>query len=165
MSEALGPAGLEEEVSAGGVLVDRGQVLVIRHARGEWIMPKGHLEAGEGPEQAALREVREETGLEAEILAPLGETAYAYRRKGEDLLRPKRVFWYLMRPVTSRERLSLLTEEGLLEACWLGWTQARRRLTWSGDRAILQRAEKLAAPPGDDGSPRQSDRLPEKGRP
>ncbi|MDI6870269.1 MAG: NUDIX domain-containing protein [Bacillota bacterium] len=133
------------EVSAGGVVVDGGQVLVIRHARGEWIMPKGHVEPGEEPEQAALREVREETGLEARIIAPLGETSYAYRRKGEAILRPKRVIWYLMRPVTPRDRLRLLTAEGLLEAAWLGWEEARQRLTWAGDRRILQRAAALPA--------------------
>ena len=127
-------------------------------------MPKGHLEPGEGPEEAALREVREETGLEAEIVAPLGETAYAYRRRGEDILRPKRVIWYLMRPVSPRERLSLLAEEGLLEALWLGWAKARRRLTWPGDRAILRRAEALASLPAGYGSPRKIDRSPEKGR-
>ncbi len=131
------------EVSAGGVVVDGGKVLIIRHARGEWIMPKGHLEPGEEPRQAALREVREETGLEAQIIAPLGETSYAYRRKGEQILRPKRVIWYLMEPLTPRDQLRLAVEEGLREAEWLGWKEARQRLTWSGDRRILQRAAEV----------------------
>ncbi len=141
-----GPRSLPTEVSAGGVVVDGGKVLVIRHARGEWIMPKGHLEPGEEPEQAALREVREETGLEVRVVAPLGETSYAYRRKGEQALRPKRVIWYLMRPLTPRDRLRLAPEEGLQEAEWLGWEEARERLTWSGDRRILQRASEWPAP-------------------
>ncbi|MGE5552419.1 MAG: NUDIX hydrolase [Betaproteobacteria bacterium] len=134
------------EVSAGGVVVDGGEVLVIRHTRGEWIMPKGHLEPGEEPEQAALREVREETGLEASIVAPLGETSYAYRRKGEKTLRPKRVIWYLMQPLTPRDYLRLATEEGLQEAEWLSWEEARNRLTWSGDRRILQQASEVWTP-------------------
>jgi 8-oxo-dGTP pyrophosphatase MutT (NUDIX family) len=129
-----------EEVSAGGVVVEGGEVLVIRHARGEWIMPKGHLEEGEEPEEAARREVEEETGLVAEILAPLGETAYIYRRKGDPTPRPKRVIWYLMRPLRGRDGMRLLTEEGLLESVWLSWEEARRRLTWPGDRGILDRA-------------------------
>lgn len=139
---------LDCEVSAGGVVVDRGEVLIIRHARGEWIMPKGHLEPGETPEEAALREVREETGLTAEILAPLGETAYAYRRKGESVLRPKRVIWYLMRPLNSREEVRLLRAEGLLECAWLSFAQARERLTWAGDRTILERAAGTTGGPG-----------------
>lgn len=135
----------ESEVSAGGVLVDGNEVLVIRHARGEWVMPKGHLEAGESPEEAALREVREETGLGAEILGHLGETTYAYRRKGETVLRPKRVIWYLMRPLTPRDRLALARGEGMLEAAWLGWEEAQKRLTWPGDRSIVRRAAGLLA--------------------
>jgi 8-oxo-dGTP pyrophosphatase MutT (NUDIX family) len=141
-----GAAALPTEVSAGGVVVDGGQVLVIRHARGEWIMPKGHVEPGEQPEQTALREVREETGLEARIVTPLGETCYAYRRRGERGLRPKRVIWYLMEPLTPRDRLRLACEEGLEEAEWLGWQEARKRLSWSGDRRILKRAAESAAP-------------------
>lgn len=140
------PVRLEGEVSAGGVLVEAGEVLVIRHARGEWIMPKGHLEPGESAEEAALREVREETGLAAEIVELLGETSYAYRRKGERTLRPKRVIWYLMRPLTPRDRIDLAAEEGMLEADWLGFDEARKRLTWAGDRSMVERAAGLARP-------------------
>lgn len=134
---------LIEEVSAGGVLLDQGEVLVLRHARGEWIMPKGHLEAGETPPEAARREVREETGLVARIIAPLGETSYHYRRKGETLLRPKKVIWYLMRPEVPRDQLTLLAEEGLLEADWLPLDQVTERLTWPGDKGIVEKARQV----------------------
>lgn len=140
---------MNPEVSAGGVVVGGDKVLVIRHARGEWIMPKGHLEPDEGPEEAALREVREETGLVAEILAPLGETRYVYRRKGETLLRPKRVLWYLMRPLSNPGELRLASGEGLLAAVWLSWEEARQKLTWAGDKDILQRAADLPAAGGE----------------
>ncbi|MGE5507631.1 MAG: NUDIX hydrolase [Chitinophagales bacterium] len=141
------PAG---EVSAGGVIVDRGEALILRHARGEWIMPKGHLEPGETPEEAALREVREETGLEARIVAPLGETSYHYRREGETLLRPKKVIWYLMALGVPRENLALLTEEGLMEAAWLPLDEMAARLTWQGDKGIVEKARQaLRALPDD----------------
>nr|MDA8188223.1 NUDIX domain-containing protein [Dehalococcoidales bacterium] len=60
------------EVSAGGVLLDDGDIFLLHKPNGEWVMPKGHLESGETPEQAAVREVLEETGLTARIVAKVG---------------------------------------------------------------------------------------------
>jgi ADP-ribose pyrophosphatase YjhB (NUDIX family) len=69
-----------EEISAGGLIVDRSgpfprAALIARHDRRgtlRWSLPKGHIEPGETPEQAAEREIREETGIEGHVLAPLG---------------------------------------------------------------------------------------------
>ena len=63
------------ETSAGGVVMhaagDEPRYLIIRDSYGNWGFPKGHLEDGERPEEAALREVREETCLEIEIVKPI----------------------------------------------------------------------------------------------
>jgi 8-oxo-dGTP pyrophosphatase MutT (NUDIX family) len=72
------------EVSAGGLVVDDphaptvGLLIAHRLRSGAlvWSLPKGHIEQGETPEQAAVREVREETGITARVLAPLGVTDY-----------------------------------------------------------------------------------------
>lgn len=69
-----------EETSAGGLVVDHGQggpraVLIARHDRQGrlvWSLPKGHIEPGETAEEAAVREVREETGISGTVIAPLG---------------------------------------------------------------------------------------------
>jgi 8-oxo-dGTP pyrophosphatase MutT (NUDIX family) len=58
-----------------------GRVVLRRNARGEYLFPKGHLEAGETAEQAALREVAEETGVEAEIVGDLGEISFTLGEK------------------------------------------------------------------------------------
>ena len=63
---------------AGGVVLLGDQVVLRRTARGEYLFPKGHLEEGETEEETALREVAEETGLEAEIVASLGEITFSY---------------------------------------------------------------------------------------
>src|SRR5213593_73879 len=87
--------------AAGGVLHrTRGdgtvQVLVIHRPRyDDWTLPKGKLEPGESVEEAALREVFEETGIRAEIERRIGETAYRDRHG-----RPKRVTYFAMRPVS-----------------------------------------------------------------
>ena len=76
---------------AGAVVVLEDQVVLRLTPKGENLFPKGHLEPGETLEQTALREVAEETGLEAEIVLPLGDMTYTYQ--GDEYL----VTFYLAR--------------------------------------------------------------------
>lgn len=65
------------EVSAGGIVFrPDGKVLLIKDAYGRWTLPKGHVEAGETREEAAVREIREETGITARIDAYLATITY-----------------------------------------------------------------------------------------
>ncbi|HEX2066469.1 MAG TPA: NUDIX domain-containing protein [Candidatus Thermoplasmatota archaeon] len=72
---------------AGAVALRRGpggpEVLLVRPLSGaqEWLLPKGHIDPGESPEQAAVRELREEAGVEARLLGPAGDLAF--RQKGD----------------------------------------------------------------------------------
>ncbi len=86
---------LGEETSAGGVVWHKGRVLVLRNFRGEYIFPKGHLKAGETPDEAALREVMEESGLTATIVSQLPDTVYSYSRVYGGP-QEKRVRWFNM---------------------------------------------------------------------
>lgn len=78
-----------EETSAGGLVLDRSgpaplaALIGRRDRRGRlvWSLPKGHLEDGETPEQTAVREVREETGITSEVLAPLGVIDFWFMSK------------------------------------------------------------------------------------
>src|ERR1700694_2207068 len=87
------------EVSAGGVGVRDGEVVVIVPARrasdGSRVLalPKGHIDPGETTQQAAEREIREETGIVAEPVRELGEARYWYRRDGKTI--PKSVTFFL----------------------------------------------------------------------
>src|SRR5919202_5062877 len=90
------------EFSAGGVVVnERGETVVIvpsrRAADGSRVLalPKGHPDADEAPEDAALREVREEAGVDAEVVGPLGEVRYVYQRNGRRVA--KVVAFFLLR--------------------------------------------------------------------
>lgn len=68
-------------VQAGAVVLLGDRVVLRRTAKGEYLFPKGHLEPGETLEEAALREVAEETGLEAETVGLLGDISFSYRGK------------------------------------------------------------------------------------
>ncbi len=125
------------EHSAGGVLVKDGRVLLIRtqNLRGEevWTFPKGLVEPGESPREAALREVFEETGYEAEVLGPLGATEYWFVREGRRV--KKRVDWFLMRPLKRVKE----PDWEVAGVEWVGLEEAARRLRYRSDRALLER--------------------------
>jgi 8-oxo-dGTP pyrophosphatase MutT (NUDIX family) len=103
------------EAAGGLVLNTRGEALLI-FRMGKWDLPKGKIDPGETPPQTALREVREETGLqELTIRKSLGETLHTYRLKGQRVL--KRTYWYLMD--TPDMELTPQTEEAIERAEWV----------------------------------------------
>jgi ADP-ribose pyrophosphatase YjhB (NUDIX family) len=97
--------------------------LLIRDPYENWGLPKGHLERGETPEQAALREVAEETGIQRlELREPLGTIDWFFR-EGPDLIH-KYCHFFLMETDDQETRPQL--EEGISECLWLPWTKRSR---------------------------------------
>ncbi len=98
-------------------------------------LPKGHPEKGESAEQAATREVREETGVDAELVEELGEVRYRYERKGRQ--RAKRVAFYLFEYISGDFADH---DHEVEEARWMPLEQAARELTYEGEREMVLRA-------------------------
>ena len=122
MSEALVEA-------AGGVVVQDGRVAVVHRPRyDDWTLPKGKLDPGETFEQAALREVLEETGLECRILEELDSTSYT-DSKG----RPKVVRYFRMEV----EGGAFTVNDEVDELRWLSPDEARAALTYERDRDLI----------------------------
>jgi 8-oxo-dGTP pyrophosphatase MutT (NUDIX family) len=118
--------------AAGGVLVRDGLVAVVhRPHRGDWSLPKGKLEPGEGDEDAAVREVLEETGWRAAIAHDLGTVAYSVADG-----RPKTVRYYVM--IADDEAAELAADVD--EVVWLAPDDAAGLVTHATDRAVLERA-------------------------
>jgi len=103
--------------AAGGVVKNQdGEILAI-YRRDFWDLPKGKIDAGETPEQAAVREVQEETGIEVRQLHDLiGKTYHTYRNR-KDKLVLKTTWWYNME--TNATTLVPQTEEDIEKAVWL----------------------------------------------
>jgi len=135
------------EFSAGGVVVRGGEDIVVvvplrRGPDGERVraLPKGHPDAHESPEEAAAREIYEETGIRAELVEKLGDIEYTYRHAGRRV--EKRVCFYLF-----RYRSGELTHDAEIEEVrWMPLAQAARSLTFEGERQMASRAlSRLAA--------------------
>ena len=102
--------------AAGGYVLNESSQLLVFYRRGSWDIPKGKIDPGETPEQAALREVMEETGLQNLSLGDfMMHTWHTYVLKGERIL--KKTWWYRMQ--TTDHTLIPQTEEDITEICWV----------------------------------------------
>lgn len=136
------PASLKKQKSAGGVIFRKGasglQIALISVRDGQaWCLPKGIVDGGETTEEAALREVREETGLTGRIIDALGDISYWYVIREENSKYRKTVVFYLM------EYMSGNTSDHDIEvdeARWFELDTAVKQVTYKGDRTILETA-------------------------
>jgi ADP-ribose pyrophosphatase YjhB (NUDIX family) len=124
------------EFSAGGLVFDeQGRVLLIRardlRNQPVWTLPKGTLTKGETSADAALREVREETGYRCELLRELQVVTYWFQRDGRRI--KKTVRWFLMRPL---EKVSEHDSE-VDEVAWVTREDAESRLRYDSDRRLV----------------------------
>jgi len=137
-----------EEISAGGLVLDRrdldASVALIgridRKGRLLWSLPKGHVEAGETHEDAAVREVEEETGIKGRVLAALGTIDYWF--VAEDRRIHKTVHHYLLE--ASGGELSDDDVE-VDEVAWVPLSELHSRLAYAGERRLAETAADLLA--------------------
>lgn len=111
-----------------------------RQGRLLWSLPKGHIEAGETAEQAALREVEEETGIAGEILAELGTIDFWFVAEGRRI--HKTVQHFLMRRVGGE-----LTDADyeVDEVAWVPLSDLRGQLAYPDERGLVDTADRLLA--------------------
>ncbi len=129
-------------VSSGGVVLHAdGRVLILKRAGEDvWCLPKGTQESGETLEATALREIREETGLEARLRERISTLTIDYYWPPDDVNYRRTVTYFLARPVRGRLR----PESGFEECRWATESQAVRLLRWEDDRAVVRRAFEMA---------------------
>jgi ADP-ribose pyrophosphatase YjhB (NUDIX family) len=129
-----------EVISCGGVVIHKGKVLLLyKNQNGRymgWVMPKGTLESGETYKQTALREVKEETGVNAHIIQYIGKTQYNFRGN-EDIIN-KTVFWYLM--TTDSFYCKPQAEEFFADAGFYKQHEAYHLLKFHDEKQIMRKA-------------------------
>lgn len=140
-----------EETSAGGFVFDhRGDVpraaLIARHDRSGqllWSLPKGHLEDGETPEQAAVREVREETGIHGNIVASLGTIDFWFMAGNQRI--HKTVHHFLLE---AQEGVLSDADAEVVEVAWVPLDQLASRLRYADERKLVPRVSALLSVAG-----------------
>ena len=136
----------KEEHSAGGVVfrIDAGQplYLLIRDSYQNWGFPKGHIEPGEQPDEAARREVIEETGIAAIAVRGCIDTIdWFFRFRGQ--LIHKSCQFFLMESMD--ERTCPQRNEGITACRWIAFEQAESLISYANAREVLRRAQEMVA--------------------
>lgn len=132
------------QTSAGGVVCKKESnevfVLVCQHSQHHgWVFPKGligdHVK-GEKKEETAIREVKEETGIKAEIIRPLSPITYWYRLDNEKI--KKTVYYFLMKFISGNTKDRDMEMENVE---WLNVDEVEKRLTYKSDKEVWQEAK------------------------
>ena len=135
---------MSAEFSAGGVAVRRFRgrpfVAVITTFKGATALPKGHPDPGESAAEAAVREVREEAGIETTLVQKLDDIRYWYVRRGERQL--KIVRFFLLRYLSGSVRDH---DDEVVSAAWIPLEEAPDRLAYRGEREVAALAATLVS--------------------
>ena len=131
------------DFAAGGIVLSEGKILLVKNKKGDssydnkpwWGYPKGHLEEGEKPTEAAVREVFEETGFEVKIVnnKPVAESRYEVERSGEIL---QKTVWFYEMEIT--ESFKKEPDDEVEEIALVDFDSALNLLTHDEDRKILK---------------------------
>jgi 8-oxo-dGTP pyrophosphatase MutT (NUDIX family) len=131
------------------VVVRGGDVVVIvprrRGHSGQTVLalPKGHVDPGETPEQAAEREVREEAGVEADLEGKLDDVRYWYQRGGKRILKVVSFYLFEYRSGSVKDH-----DDEVEEARWIPLERAERELSYKGERDMIEQARVRLASDG-----------------
>jgi ADP-ribose pyrophosphatase YjhB (NUDIX family) len=129
-----------EAISCGGVVIYRGKVLLlyknIHHRYEGWVLPKGTVEEGEEHETTALREVKEESNVDAKIIKYIGKSSYTFTVPEGDV--SKDVHWYLMRSNSYQSRPQ--REEFFVDSGYYKYHEAYHLLKFPNEKDILEKA-------------------------
>lgn len=137
-----------DQVSAGGVAFrSKGKagpevVIVSVLPQGRWQLPKGIVDKGESPEEAAVREVREEAGIETDLLASIDIIEYWYvsERRGQRVRYHKYVHFFLL---DYRDGDVSNHDHEVAEARWVSIDEAIRMLAFKSERAVVEKAREM----------------------
>ena len=130
-----------KEISAGGVVFNSKKILLLRKFNGGWVLPKGHVKKGEKYSDTALREVKEESGINAKLGQYIDSIEYQYFNFRKMKKSHKTVHWFTMYS-TDMEFIPL-EEEGFNEARYVETEKALKFLIHNNEKTIIKKAIEL----------------------
>ncbi len=131
---------MTEATSCGGVVIFRGKILLLyknyKNKYEGWVLPKGTVEPGEEHEETALREVKEEAGVEGIIKSYVGKSQYTFNTQ-QDMI-SKEVYWYLMSSESYYSKPQ--REEYFVDSGYYKYHEAYHLLKYPNEKQILEKA-------------------------
>lgn len=130
---------MKRDKSAGLIVVNENKILLVKNPKNQWLLPKGHLEKDETEEQAAVREIKEETDIDVELIPGFREEdAYWFREKGE-LVRKEVVFFM----AKAKNSNITVDNEELSDANWFDWDAGIDIASFDSVKKLLKRAREF----------------------
>ncbi len=127
------------QFSAGGIIIHENKVLLCQHSQHHgWVFPKGLIDNKETKEEAALREVQEETGAIGKIIRPLAPVTYWFVLEGEKI--KKTVYYFLMDYVGGDITKH---DHEMEDVAWVLIDEVEKKLTYKSDKQVWQETQKL----------------------
>lgn len=127
---------MEKEKSCGTMCFNQNKILMVKHNKGHWAFPKGHVEKNETEQETAIRETKEETGIEAEIISD-ERFVITYSPK-ENVM--KDVIYFIAKP---KNNLLNRQPEEIAELEWVNIDEADERITFDDDKKIYKRIKEI----------------------
>lgn len=120
---------------AGGVVFNGDRVFILKNEKGEWVLPKGVLKNGDLSAEIALKRVKEEGGLEAEIVSTAGNTSYEFFSLTRQKPVCNKITWYLME--TDDQNYRINEEENFQDGGFYSINDALEKITYSQDKSLV----------------------------
>jgi 8-oxo-dGTP pyrophosphatase MutT (NUDIX family) len=120
---------------AGGVVFFDNKVFLLKNDKGEWVLPKGVIRRGDAPNEVALRRVKDEAGITAEIVSAAGSTNYEFFSVTRQKPVCNKIIWYIMKSVDDKYKVS--KEDNFSDGGYFEIEEAMRLITYSQDKSLL----------------------------
>ncbi|KAB3535937.1 NUDIX hydrolase [Alkaliphilus pronyensis] len=120
---------------AGGVVFYANHVLLIKNEKNEWVLPKGLIRNGDLSSDVAVKRVKAETGVEAEILSTAGETSYEFFSISRQKPVNNRIIWYIMQAKSKRVELDKTLN--FKDGGFYPVVKALKMITYSQDKSLV----------------------------
>lgn len=123
---------METEKSCGCIIIENEKVLIIQQTKGHWGFPKGHVEENETEQETAIREVKEETGLDVEIIGSQKYKEQYITDKG----RLKEVVYFVAKKIGGKIKLQ---EQEVKDIEWLNYKEATEKITYDNTKELFKK--------------------------
>ncbi len=120
---------------AGGIVFSGEKVLLLKNDKNEWVLPKGVVRQGDLANEVALKRVKEEVGITAEIVSAAGRTNYEFFSVTRQRPVCNKITWYIMK--SPNEEFKVNTKENFIDAGFFSMEEAFEKVTYSQDRSLL----------------------------